>query len=98
MKPELQAKLLPRDRGPQAETGRRIQRYRAQRAGTGGDQSRLGVAIRAGQRELCDVIERAVIVSTGPLITITDLPAEGALAAPAATAGECSMLLLSASP
>ena len=35
-------------------------------------------------RELRNVIERAVIVSTGPLITITDLPAEGALAAPAA--------------
>ena len=30
-------------------------------------------------RELRNVIERAVIVSTGPLITITDLPAEGAL-------------------
>ena len=35
-------------------------------------------------RELRNVIERAVIVSTGPLISITDLPAEGALAAPPA--------------
>ncbi len=34
-------------------------------------------------RELRNVIERAVIVSTGPLITVTDLPT---LAAPAATA------------
>jgi DNA-binding NtrC family response regulator len=33
-------------------------------------------------RELRNVIERAVIVSTGPLISITDLPVEGALAAP----------------
>ena len=35
-------------------------------------------------RELRNVIERAVIVSTGPLITVADLPTEGALAMPAA--------------
>jgi DNA-binding NtrC family response regulator len=35
-------------------------------------------------RELRNVLERAVIVSTGPLIGVTDLPAEGALAAPPA--------------
>jgi DNA-binding NtrC family response regulator len=33
-------------------------------------------------RELRNVIERAVIVSAGPLITIADLPAEGALPPP----------------
>jgi DNA-binding NtrC family response regulator len=37
-------------------------------------------------RELRNVIERAVIVSAGPLISITDLPAGGALAAPAPAA------------
>jgi DNA-binding NtrC family response regulator len=35
-------------------------------------------------RELRNVIERAVIVSPGPLITVNDLPAGGGLAAPAA--------------
>ena len=35
-------------------------------------------------RELRNVIERAVIVSTGSLITVADLPTEGALAMPAA--------------
>ena len=35
-------------------------------------------------RELRNVIERAVIVSTGPLITVADLPTEGALTMPAA--------------
>ncbi len=35
-------------------------------------------------RELRNVIERAVIVSTSPLITVADLPTEGALAMPAA--------------
>jgi len=35
-------------------------------------------------RELRNVIERAVIVSTGPLITVADLPTESALAMPAA--------------
>jgi DNA-binding NtrC family response regulator len=35
-------------------------------------------------RELRNVIERAVIVSTAPLITVADLPTEGALAMPAA--------------
>jgi len=30
-------------------------------------------------RELRNVIERAVIVSAGPLITVADLPAEGAV-------------------
>jgi DNA-binding NtrC family response regulator len=33
-------------------------------------------------RELRNVIERAVIVSAGPLITVADLPAEGALPPP----------------
>ncbi|MGH7914437.1 MAG: helix-turn-helix domain-containing protein, partial [Candidatus Binataceae bacterium] len=37
-------------------------------------------------RELRNAIERAVIVSKGPLITVNDLPAKGALAAPAAQA------------
>ncbi len=35
-------------------------------------------------RELRNVIERAVIVSAGPLITVADLPAEGALPPPPA--------------
>ncbi len=35
-------------------------------------------------RELRNVIERAVIVSAGPLISVTDLPAEGALPPPPA--------------
>jgi DNA-binding NtrC family response regulator len=35
-------------------------------------------------RELRNVIERAVIVSAGPLITVADLPAEGALPSPPA--------------
>lgn len=41
-------------------------------------------------RELRNVIERAVIVSAGPLITVTDLPADGQHAAPLAPAARPS--------